>query len=132
LPKRIILRPLTSEERKVLLQLNQSQTAPRRLAERAKMFLLAHEEQRAVDIADKLDRTPATVYARIKRFDAEGLRWYQEKTYFTERPDPQFVAKGGYSPSLHSTSCSNQGVVYRRDEPHRRQDLYWSPMGAHR
>lgn len=24
---------------------------------------------------------------------AEGLRWYQEKTYFTERPDPQFVEK---------------------------------------
>lgn len=26
---------------------------------------------------------------------AEGLRWYQEKTYFTERPDPQFVEKRG-------------------------------------
>ena len=25
----------------------------------------------------------------------EGLRWYQEKTYFTERPDPQFVEKRG-------------------------------------
>jgi transposase len=27
--------------------------------------------------------------------DAEGLRWYQEKTYFTERPDPQFAEKRG-------------------------------------
>ena len=28
---------------------------------------------------------------------AEGLRWYQEKSYFTERPDPQFVEKRGPS-----------------------------------
>jgi transposase len=167
MPKRITLRPLTTDERKVLLQLNHSQTAPRSLVERAKMILLAHEGQRVVDIADKLDRTPATVYARIERFnveelpglddkpragrqpiyteeergqmiavarthpqklglpygywslnrlveylhavhqigisraqlarvlEAEGLRWYQEKTYFTERPDPQFVVKRG-------------------------------------
>lgn len=27
--------------------------------------------------------------------DEEGLRWYQEQTYFTERPDPQFVEKRG-------------------------------------
>jgi len=27
--------------------------------------------------------------------EAEGLRWYQEKTYFTERPDPQFAEKRG-------------------------------------
>jgi transposase len=27
--------------------------------------------------------------------EAEGLRWYQKKTYFTERPDPQFAEKRG-------------------------------------
>jgi transposase len=27
--------------------------------------------------------------------EEEGLRWYQEQTYFTERPDPQFVEKRG-------------------------------------
>lgn len=27
--------------------------------------------------------------------EAEGVRWYQEKTYFTERPDPQFAQKRG-------------------------------------
>jgi transposase len=27
--------------------------------------------------------------------EEEGLRWYQEETYFTERPDPQFAAKRG-------------------------------------
>jgi len=26
---------------------------------------------------------------------ADGVRWYQEKSYFTERPDPQFVEKRG-------------------------------------
>lgn len=27
--------------------------------------------------------------------EAEGLKWYQEQTYFSERPDPQFVEKRG-------------------------------------
>ena len=27
--------------------------------------------------------------------EAEGLKWYQEKTYFSERPDPQFAEKRG-------------------------------------
>lgn len=26
---------------------------------------------------------------------AEGLKWYEEKTYFTQRPDPQFAQKRG-------------------------------------
>lgn len=34
--------------------------------------------------------------------EAEGLRWYQEQVYFSERPDPQFAEKRG--PSLPSTS----------------------------
>ena len=29
--------------------------------------------------------------------EREGLKWYQEKTYFTERPDPQFAEKRGPS-----------------------------------
>jgi transposase len=31
--------------------------------------------------------------------EEEGLRWYQEQTYFTERPDPQFAEKRGPSSS---------------------------------
>jgi transposase len=27
--------------------------------------------------------------------EQEGLKWYQEKTYFTARPDPQFAEKRG-------------------------------------
>ena len=34
--------------------------------------------------------------------EAEGLRWYQEKIYFSERPDPQFAEKRG--PSSRSTN----------------------------
>jgi transposase len=35
--------------------------------------------------------------------EAEGLRWYQEQTYFRERPDPQFAEKRGpLSPSTKS------------------------------
>ena len=33
--------------------------------------------------------------------EAEGLRWYQEQVYFSERPDPQFAEKRGLS--LRST-----------------------------
>jgi hypothetical protein len=37
----------------------------------------------------------------------EGLRWYQEKTYFFESPDPQFVKKGGdREPVSVSTPCN--------------------------
>ena len=167
MPKILEFRPITKEERKELEQLKRSQTAEMRLVERAKMVLWSQEGQKAVEIAAKLDRTPMTVYNRLKRFDlegmagledkpksgrkptytetergqvialartdpqklglpfghwtldrlvaylrengqvsisraqlarvlkAEGLRWYQEQVYFTERPDPQFVEKRG-------------------------------------
>lgn len=167
MPKKLEIRPITKEERTALEQLKRSQTAEVRLVERAKMILWYQDGQRPVDIAAKLDRTAATVYSRLKRFDreglaglkdqqksgrnptytetergqmialarsdpqklglpfghwtldrmvaylrehdqvgisraqlarvlkAEGLRWYQEQVYFTERPDPQFVEKRG-------------------------------------
>ena len=165
MPKKLEFRPITEEERIALEQQKRSQTAEARLVERAKMVLMVHDGQRPVDVAAKLDRTAATVYSRLKRFDeeglaaledkpksgrkptytetergqgialartdpqklglpfgnwtldrlvaylrendrigmsraqlarvlkAEGLRWYQEQVYFTERPDPQFVKK---------------------------------------
>jgi len=167
MPKKIEIRPINEEERKELEQLKRSQTAEARQVERAKMILMYQDGMRPVDIAVKLDRTAATVYSRLKRFDAEGiagledqarggrkptyketergqvialartdpqklglpfghwtldrlvaylrendqlgisraqlarvlkaegLRWYQEQVYFTERPDPQFVEKRG-------------------------------------
>jgi transposase len=167
MPKKLELRQITEEERTALEQLKRSQTAEARMVERAKMILWYQEGQKPVDIAAKLDRTAATIYTRLKRFDAEGmagmedqpqggrkptytesergqlialartdpqklglpfrhwtldrlvaylrendqvgisraqlarvlkaegLRWYQEQVYFTERPDPQFVEKRG-------------------------------------
>lgn len=169
MPKRIKLRTLTNEERTQLEKFSRSATESHRIVERAKMILLGYQRVPIEQIANKLDRSPATVYLRLKRFDkeglaglqdkprggrkptyseaergqmialartdpdklglpfghwtldrlidylhkhdhigvsraqlarilqAEGLRWYQEKTYFTERPDPQFVEKRGPS-----------------------------------
>lgn len=169
MPKRIKLRTLTNEERTQLEKFSRSATESHRIVERAKMILLANQRVPIEQIANKLDRSPAAVYLRLKRFDkeglaslqdkprggrkptyseaergqmialartdpdklglpfghwtldrlidylhkhghigvsraqlarilqAEGLRWYQEKTYFTERPDPQFVEKRGPS-----------------------------------
>jgi len=165
--KALNLRPLSEAERKVLERLAKSQSAPARMVERAKTILWVYRGEPPSAIAQKIDRAPATVYHRLKRFarqglsslddqgragrpllygeaergqmivsarthpqqlgrpynhwtldrlveyvnhelkiaisraqlarvlEAEGLRWYQEETYFTERPDPQFVEKRG-------------------------------------
>ena len=167
MPKPVTLRQLTKEERSVLEQLNKSQTAKHRLVIRAKIILLLDAGHKVLDVADKLDRTPMTIYKWLRRFNSaglpglddkprpgrkltyseeqrgqmiaaarthpqkvglpfghwtldrlveylhkneqigisraqlarvleeEGLRWYQEKIYFTERPDPQFAEKRG-------------------------------------
>lgn len=52
-----------------------------------------------------LDRLVAYIQAHLgiaisraqlgRVLEAEGLRWYQEQTYFTERPDPQYAQKRG-------------------------------------
>lgn len=165
--QKVELRPLTEDERTALEQLKKSQTAQHRLVVRAQIILLVEAGYKAVEVAEKLDRTPVTVYKWIRRFndeglpglddkprpgrhltyseeqrgqmiavarthpqklglpyghwtlnrlveylhqnyqigisraqlarvlEEEGLRWYQEKTYFTERPDPQFAEKRG-------------------------------------
>ena len=165
--KKIQLRPLTEEERETLEKLIKSQIAPAIQVERAKTIWLALTDEKISALAHKQDRTLATIYRRLKRFnqlglasladegrsgrpptysekergqmiaaarthpqkanrpyshwtlsrlveyvnqdlkitvsraqlarvlEEEGLRWYQEQTYFTERPDPQFVEKRG-------------------------------------
>jgi transposase len=166
---KIKLRPLTEEERETVEKLIKSQTASAIEVERAKTIWLAQAGERIPVISQKQERTQATIYRRIKRFnelglksltdearpgrpttyteeergqmiaaarthpqkagrpyshwtlsrlveyvnrelgipisraqlarilEEEGLRWYQEQTYFTERPDPQFVEKRGPS-----------------------------------
>ena len=167
--KKVELRALTEKEQETLEKLIKSQTAPAIEVERAKTIWLSHTGEKVPAISEKPDRTQATIYRRLKRFnelglesltdearsgrprtyteeergqiiaaarthpqkversynhwtlsqlveyvnkelhipisraqlarllEAEGLRWYQEQTYFTERPDPQFAEKRGPS-----------------------------------
>ncbi len=79
-------------------------------AERGQMIALARTDPDKLGLPFghwTLDRLVAYLHnndqigvsrAQLARIlQAEGLRWYQEKTYFTERPDPQFVEKRGPS-----------------------------------
>jgi transposase len=165
--KKVELRALTEKEQETLEKLIKSQTAPAIEVERAKTIWLAKAGETVPAISEKQDRTQATIYRRLKRFnelglqsltdearsgrpttyteeergqmiaaarthpqkagrsyshwtlsrlveyvnqelgipisraqlarvlEEEGLRWYQEQTYFTERPDPQFAEKRG-------------------------------------
>ena len=167
MPKKLNLRPLTEEERETLEKLIKSKTAPAIEVERAKTIWLLEQGEPIPTIGQKQERTLATIYRRLRRFnelglksladedrsgrpatyteeergkmiaaarthpqkagrpyshwtirrlteyvnqefgitisraqlarvlEEEGLRWYQEQTYFTERPDPQFVEKRG-------------------------------------
>ncbi len=167
MPKKVELRALTKKEQETLEKLIKSQTAPAIEVERAKTIWLLHNGEKVASISQKFDRTQATIYQRLQRFnelglqslvdqarsgrpttyteeergqmiaaarthpqkagrpyshwtlsrlveyvnneldipisraqlarvlEEEGLRWYQEQTYFTERPDPQFVEKRG-------------------------------------
>jgi len=52
---------------------------------------------RLVDYLHNNDQIGVSRAQLARTLQAEGLRWYQEKTYFTERPDPQFVEKRGPS-----------------------------------
>lgn len=50
---------------------------------------------RLVEYAHTELRIPISRAQLARLFEAEGLRWYQEKIYFSERPDPQFAEKRG-------------------------------------
>jgi transposase len=79
-------------------------------AERGQMIALARTDpdklglpfghwtlDRLVDYLHNTDQIGVSRAQLARILQAEGLRWYQEKTYFTERPDPQFVEKRGPS-----------------------------------
>ena len=165
--ERIQLREMNTEERHELERISRSRTAPWRAVERARIILGVQEGERAVNLAQQVGRSVATIYNQVQQFnargmefledlprsgrpetyseeergqlivtakthpqqlgqafgywtldrlteymndqlhipiscsqianvlEAEGVRWYQEKTYFTERPDPQFAQKRG-------------------------------------
>ena len=165
--KRVQLRPLTAEEQQELERINRSRKAEQRQVERARIILGLAAGRTPGDVAAEAGRSLPAIYARLHRFNAqglqgltderragrpmtyseevrgrmiasaktrpqqlglayahwtldrlveylnqrleiaisrsqlgeilhaEGLKWYQEKTYFTESPDPQFAAKRG-------------------------------------
>jgi transposase len=51
--------------------------------------------RRLVDYLAEVKRLRVSKSHLERILEAEGLRWYQEKTYFTERPDPDFAEKRG-------------------------------------
>ena len=50
---------------------------------------------RLVEYAHQTLRIAISRAQLARVLEAEGLKWYQEQTYFSERPDPQFVEKRG-------------------------------------
>jgi transposase len=86
MPKRIELRTLTTEEQEAINKLRRSTTEPHRLVERAKMIGLAYEGMAIEQIAQKLDRSIATVYLRLKRFHTEGLEGLKDKPGTGRKP----------------------------------------------
>lgn len=50
---------------------------------------------RLVEYVNRTLNIPISRSQLAEVLQQEGLKWYQEKTYFTESPDPQFVEKRG-------------------------------------
>jgi len=50
---------------------------------------------RLVEYVNRALGIPISRAQLARVLEEEGLRWYQEQTDFTERPDPQFVEKRG-------------------------------------
>ena len=67
------LRPLTEEEERVISKLARSQSASRRLVERAKIIQLATEGKTIPQIMQQLHVSEPMVRKWFKRFEAQGL-----------------------------------------------------------
>lgn len=50
---------------------------------------------RLVEYANTVLKIPISRSQLAEVLTQEGLKWYQEKTYFSDSPDPQFVEKRG-------------------------------------
>jgi transposase len=98
MPKKIELRPLTEEEREIVEKLIKSQTAPAIEVERAKTIWLAQAGEKVQSIGKKQERTQATIYRRIKRFNELGLKSLADETRsgrpttYTEEERGQMIA----------------------------------------
>lgn len=61
---------------------------------------------------------------------AEGLGWYQEKTYFTERPAPSSGKKGGNRDAVADLAATDPGAVLGCAWTTERQNLLDFPLVA--
>src|SRR5262249_8900866 len=76
---RVTLRTMTPEEQRALTTLLQSRTAPVRLVEHARIIRASAEGQSAPAIAVTLGCSRPTVYARIRRFNDQGIAGLEER-----------------------------------------------------
>ncbi|WZP00580.1 helix-turn-helix domain-containing protein [Isosphaeraceae bacterium EP7] len=76
---RVLLRPMTPEERRAIAELLHSRTAPVRLVERARIVQEAADGRSAPTIAAALGCSRPTAYAWIRRFNELGMAGLQER-----------------------------------------------------
>jgi transposase len=76
---RVTLRPMSPEEQLAIDELLRSRTAPVRLVERARIVRAAADGRSAPAIAAALGCSRPTVYAWIRRFNAQGLAGLEER-----------------------------------------------------
>lgn len=73
MPKRLSVRTLTAEEKRVIEKLSRSYTASVRLVQRAKIIHLSHQGYRVASIAQHLQVDEDVVRKWIKRFSEQGV-----------------------------------------------------------
>ena len=84
-------RPLTYDEQQRGQMVLTAKTKPEQLGLDFGHWTL----DRLVDYVNRVLSIPISRSQLADVLTQEGLKWYQEKTYFTESPDPQFVEKRG-------------------------------------
>lgn len=84
-------RPLTYTEEERGQMIVSARTHPRQLGRPYNHWTL----DRLVEYVNQELRIAISRAQLARVLEEAGLRWYQEETYFTERPDPQFVEKRG-------------------------------------
>jgi transposase len=84
-------RPLEYSEHERGQMIGAARTHPQKLGRPYGHWTLS----RLVEYVNKELRISISRAQLARVLEEEGLRWYQEQTYFTERPDPLFAAKRG-------------------------------------
>lgn len=84
-------RPLTYQEETRGQMIATAKTHPQQL----KLAYSHWTLDRLVEYINEQLQIPVSRSQLGQILEQEGLKWYQEKTYFTESPDPQFAQKRG-------------------------------------